>query len=236
MLVSSDVSLRYLPISLRKRRNVPTNCSVYTDEISNICKNSSSLDTCNSNRYNSFMNNYTNQSVSWLHEFYFFETINAILKYFKLQTIILSKDPVFSGLFKVSVTDVSNIIISIQEPYTIINFTVSVYLIYNSTLPVFKSQTEVIEQVQQAQQISLSKCIFNATVAINSISAPLFITTNVKLNTNSNQKKRQTDLSNCEGNQAKFANVCLNQKQLVSCNQDSLRSFLSTYINETVIQ
>jgi hypothetical protein len=100
-------------------------------------------------------------------------------------------------------------------------------------LPAFKSQTEVIQQVQQAQQISLSKCIFNSTVAINSISASLFITTNVKLNTNGNQKKRQT---NCEINQAEFANICKDQKQLKSCNQDSLRSFLSTYINETVIQ
>ncbi len=119
-----------------------------------------------------------------------------------------------------------------QNPFIITNFTISVYLFYNSTLPVDKNQTYAI---QQAQQTSLSNCKFSSTVALNSISAPVFIEANVKLSFSNYKKKRQIATSNCESNYEAFINDCNNQNQLIICNEDDLTSFLNTYINQTVI-
>jgi hypothetical protein len=130
------------------------------------------------------------------------------------------------------VNDISNMITLYQDPFIISNFTISVYLFYNSTLPVDKNQTYAI---QQAQQASLSNCKFNSTVALNSISAPIFIKTNVKLSFSNYNKKRPIDSSNCESNYAAFINDCTNQNQFILCNEVDLISFLNTYINETVI-
>jgi hypothetical protein len=66
LFVRSDVTLRYLPFSFSKKRNVATDCSFYTEELSRICKNSSNLETCDTNRYNNLLNNFTNQSVNCL--------------------------------------------------------------------------------------------------------------------------------------------------------------------------
>ena len=150
----------------------------------------------------------------------------------KLQSIISYNNPVFNGLSKISLNTISNIITLNLDQFILINFTIDLYLSYNSTVPIIENQTQVIQQVQQK---SLSQCIFNSSVTVNSISTPLLINTNVKLNTGGSRKKRQTDSSDCDTNQQIFASVCSNTKQLTSCNQEGLENFLKIYINQTVL-
>ena len=67
----------------------------------------------------------------------------------KLQSIISYNNPVFNGLSKISLNTISNIITLNLDQFILINFTIDLYLSYNSTVPIIENQTQVIQQVQQ---------------------------------------------------------------------------------------
>ena len=109
----------------------------------------------------------------------------------------------------------------------------NIILNYNSSVPKILNNTSIIEQSQQA---SLTKCIFSsANVTVTSITAPLTITSSVRLNTAS-RKKRLTDSIDCENDEQELKAICSNTSQLTKCNQASLNIFLQKFVNKMVIK
>lgn len=62
--INSNVSLSFLPSSLKKKRQTGSKCASLKNEFTSVCKNTTDLTECNSSGLNSFLNDYTTQSVS----------------------------------------------------------------------------------------------------------------------------------------------------------------------------
>ena len=145
--------------------------------------------------------------------------------------MILSNKRVFNGLTSVSMNSIKNITKYYQNMLIVIEFSFNFFLIYNASIPII---TDQIQDIQQVQQSLLSQCIFNSTVKIKSVSAPLILFTDLKLKTDGLRKKRQIGYSNCENQKETFSSICSNLTKLTNCRMVELNEFLTTFINQTV--
>jgi hypothetical protein len=112
-----------------------------------------------------------------------------------------------------------------------IEFNLNYYLIYNSNIP---DTTNFAPVLQQTQQSLLSQCIFNSTVKINSISAPIILKTNAILKTDNTRKKRRLDIAECGNDEKLFSLICNNTQELRECDLEGIQSFLETYLDQSV--
>ncbi len=138
---------------------------------------------------------------------------------------------VFDGLSNVAVVKIENFTKYYEKMMLSIEFKLNYYLIYNSNIPAI---TNLVLVIQQTEQSLLSQCIFNSTVKINSIAAPLILNTYAILKTDVTKKKRILETAECANNKKSFSLICSNTQELLQCDLNELKFFLESYINLTV--